>query len=139
MRYAPERAGTEAVATVRQAAFRIVGGQVLMTVFLAAACLGWGTPEWAYSAAVGGLICIIPGAYLAARMFRGGQDRTPVHVLWSFYLNELVKIALTAVMFAVAILYLELNLLVMLLAYGAATTVYWAALVTSDGRRQALK
>ena len=116
MRHAPERVGTETVTTFRRAAFRIGGGQVLMTVFLAAACLGWGTPEWAYSAAVGGLICVIPGAYLAARMFRDGRGRSPVHVLWSFYLNEVVKIALTVVMFAVAILYLELNLLVMFLA-----------------------
>jgi len=128
--------GTEAIAISRRAAFRIVGGQVLMTVFLAAACLGWGTQEWAYSAAVGGLICAIPGAYLAARMFRGGRDRTPVRVLWSFYLNEVVKIALTVVMFAVAILYLDLNLLVMFLAYVAVTMVYWFALLAPDGRRQ---
>ena len=135
MRHAPERVGTETVTTFRRAAFRVVGGQVLMTVFLAAACLGWGTPEWAYSAAVGGLICVIPGAYLAARMFRDGRDRSPVHVLWSFYLNEVVKIALTVVMFAVAILYLELNLLVMFLAYVATTMVYWLALLASDGGR----
>lgn len=126
----------ETVATFRRAAFRIVGGQVLMTVFLAAACLGWSTPEWAYSAVVGGLICVIPGAYLAARTFRGGRDRTPVRVLRSFYLDEVVKIALTAVMFAVAILYLEVQLLVMFLAYVAATMVYWLALLANDGGRQ---
>ena len=107
-----------------------------MTVFLAAACFGWATPQWAYSAAVGGLICVIPGAYLAARMFFGGQDRTPAGVLRRFYLNEVVKIALTAIMFAVAILYLDLDLLVMFLAYGAAAMVYWLALVANDGRRQ---
>ncbi len=127
----------ESVATFRRAAFRVVGGQLLMTAFLAAACLGWGTPEWAYSAAVGGLICVIPGAYLAARLFSGGRNGSPVSVLRSFYYNEAVKIALTAVMFVVAILYLELNLLVMILAYGAATMVYWFALVASDGRRRA--
>ena len=136
MRHGPKRVGMETVATFRRAAFRIVGGQLLMTVFLAAACLGWGTPEWAYSAAVGGLICVIPGAYLAARMFRGGRVRAPVRVLWSFYLDEVVKIALTAVLFAAAILYLQLNLLVMFLAYVAATMVYWLALLASDEGRQ---
>ena len=107
-----------------------------MTVFLAALCLGWGTPEWAYSAAVGGLICVIPAAYLVVRMFRGGRNRTPARVLRDFYFNEVVKIALTAILFAVAILYLEVNLLVMFLAYVAATMVYWFALVAGDGRRQ---
>ena len=106
-----------------------------MTVFLVAACLGWGTPEWAYSAAIGGLICVIPGAYVATRMFRERQHQSPLRVLWSFYLNEVVKIALTVIMFAVAILYLEVNILVMFLAYVATTTVYWFALLTSDGGR----
>ena len=123
------------VTTFRRAAFRIVGGQILVTVFLAAACLGWGTPEWAYSAAVGGLICVIPGAYMAAQMFRDGRDRSPVRVLWSFYLNEVVKVALTVILFALAILYLELNLLVMFSAYVATTTMYWFALLASDGGR----
>ena len=133
--HAPKRAGIENDAAFRWAAFRVVGSQILMTAFLAAVCLAWATPQWAYSAAVGGLICVIPGAYLVARMFRGGRDRTPAGVLRRFYLSEVVKVALTTVMFAIAILYLDLNLLVMFLAYGAATMVYWFALVASDGRR----
>lgn len=135
MHRTPERVRSDTVTTFRRGAFRIVGGQVLLTAFLAAACLGWGTARWAYSAVVGGLICVIPGAYLAAQVFRGGRNRTPVRLLRSFYLNEAVKIALTVAMFAVAILHLDLNLLVMFLAYVATTMVYWLALLaTDDGR-----
>ncbi len=134
-RQAPERVGRETDTTFRRAAFRVVGGQIMMTVFFAAACLGWGTTKWAYSAAVGGLICVIPGAFMAARISLGRQHHNPIRVLRRFYLNEVVKIALTVTMFAVAIVYLDVDLLVMFLGYVATTTVYWFALLASvEGR-----
>ena len=106
----------------------VTAGAALLALFLAG-------PRAGYSAMVGGAICVLSGVYLAARMYRARPGAAPAEVLGAFYVGEVVKIGLTAALFAVAILYLDVDLLVVILAYVAALAVYWAALVATAGRQ----
>ena len=129
--------GSEGVAGAlghRQAAFRIVGAQAVVTLILASAALWWRGAEAAQAALVGGGICVAANASFAARMFRGSGGSDPRKLVRAFYAGEVMKIALTAALFAVAIASSDLDVLVMLLAYLATTMVFWFALVANDGR-----
>ena len=119
----------------RQAAFRIVGAQAVVTVVVATAALWWRGSEGALSALVGGGICARANASFAARMFRGSAGSDPRRLVRAFYAGEVMKIALTAGLFAVAFVAADLDVLVMIAAYLAATLVFWFALVASDGRQ----
>jgi len=107
-----------------------------VSVAAAGVGLATGGTRAAYSAAVGGAICVLSGAYLAARMFRTQPGSSPAQVLRAFYVGEVVKVALTALLFAVTILYLDVDVLIVILAYVAALAVYWVALVTTAGRQR---
>jgi ATP synthase protein I len=98
--------------------------------------LGWWGADLALAALAGGLICTASSAWFAMRMFRGGPQADPNKVLRAFYAGEVSKIALTAGLFAVAIIILDLDVLIMFLAYMAATAVYWFALVANVGRQR---
>ncbi len=71
------------------------------------------------------------GAVLAARMFRAGTESSPASALRAFFAAEVIKIALTVVLFAGAIMYLEVDVLVVILTYMATLAVYWAALIAT--------
>lgn len=56
----------------------------------------------AYSAALGGLISIIPGAYFAHRIFRETGARATERMVRNAYVGEVVKLAMTGAGFALA-------------------------------------
>ena len=120
----------------RQAAFRIVGVQTVVTIFFAAAVLAWWGADAGWSALAGGAICVIASGGFAARVFRRDSRGDPRRVLSAFYVGEVLKIGLTAGLFAVAIVATDLDVLVMFLAYLAATAVFWFALVATEGRQR---
>ena len=108
-------------------AFIIVAAQFLVTVVMAAVLLGL-TDAWsAFSAFTGGLISVLSNLYLAGRLSLGGS--TPVRILSGFYLGELVKMVMTVVLFAFAIVWLRVNVIYTVLAYIATLPVYWFALL----------
>lgn len=117
----------------RQTAFRVVAAQAAVTGASALVALATGGERAAYSALVGGGICVTTGAVLAARMFRAGTESSPAVALRAFFAGEVIKIALTVALFAGAIIYLEVDLLVVILAYMAALAVYLAALIMTAG------
>lgn len=54
----------------------------------------------AYSAGLGGLVCLIPNAYFAVRVFQHRGARAAQKIVRSFYAGEAGKLALTALLFA---------------------------------------
>lgn len=120
----------------RQAAFRIVGAQTVVTLLLGVVALWWRGAEGAWSALIGGGICVVGNASLAARMFRDPSGSDARRLVRAFYVGEVLKIGLTAGLFAVAIVTLTLDVLVMLLAYLATAIVFWFALVAGEGRQR---
>jgi ATP synthase protein I len=109
-------------------AYRIVIGQLLATLVLAAAVLAlWGAAA-AGSALAGGLISVTTSLAFAVQLFGRGV-RPARKVLASFFLAEAVKFVLTVALFALAIVWLEARFLPLLAGYGLTLVIYWLALL----------
>jgi ATP synthase protein I len=111
----------------RHAALLIVAAQLLVAIVIAAVLLGLTNAWSAFSALTGGLISVLSNLYLAGRLTIAGG--APVRILSAFYLGELVKIAITVVLFVFAIVVLHVDVLYAVLAYMATLPVYWFALL----------
>jgi len=67
-------------------------------------------------------------------MFRFKPGTPPALMVRAFYIGEVVKLALTALMFLIAIVYLDVDILIVILTYMAALSIYWLALLATAGR-----
>ncbi len=85
-------------------------GHLVVKVLLAQAGLSmvvamlfWGTNGHVagYSALAGGLICVLPNAFLALRLTVPRSDPDPKGLVRAAYVGELGKLALTVIMFIV--------------------------------------
>lgn len=109
-------------------AYRIVLAQFVLA--LVAGFIAWGAMGSAVAIAIfaGGLINVIANLYFAFHVFRGGVRAAP-SVLRGFYLAEVVKLLLTAALFAVAFAVLKLAPLPLLLGFAVTLAGYWLALL----------
>ena len=80
---------------------KILLGQLGSSVVLAMLFWGIGGRIAGYSALLGGLICVIPNAFLALRLVVPRRDPGARGLLRAAYIGELGKIALTVLMFSV--------------------------------------
>lgn len=103
--------------------------QVLVTLGLALVFLFVGTVE-AYSAILGGLICVIPNAYLAGRLLlKSGAGDSRVFLRAAFT-GEAIKLLLTGALFALVFKYVKpLNVLVLFVGFITAITIQWLGLI----------
>ena len=90
------------------------------------------TGQAAYSALVGALVGVIPNYFFAARLFRGSTAPGPQILVREMYLGEAIKIAFTAALFVIAILYLHVEMLFVILGYCANIVGSWGALLVID-------
>lgn len=82
-----------------------------------------------YSALVGACIGVLPGYYLAGRIFRHRRGATAEDSLREIYTGEFIKIAFTAALFVMAILLLNASFLIVVATYAATVAVNWGALL----------
>ena len=76
------------------------------------------------SALLGGLCCVVPNGLFALRLFSAAQKVRSVNPM-TFFIGEFIKIGLTiAMLWAVFMLYHELNLLAMIAAFIVALKSY---------------
>jgi len=79
--------------------------RILLAQLLATVALPFGFAIGGFSAACsalsGGLICLVPNAYFARRMFRHTGARAASQIVRSFYAAEAGKLAFTAILFGV--------------------------------------
>lgn len=106
----------------------IVGAQLVATALCAgvSAVLGGGHAAW--SAGVGGVISILATIYFALRALGPGGGRPVRTLVRRFYAAEAQKLLLTAVLFYVAIRWLEVAFLPMISAFAVTLLVYWLVL-----------
>ncbi|MFK8068901.1 MAG: ATP synthase subunit I [Gammaproteobacteria bacterium] len=91
--------------------------QFALTIVLAIALLMIGSAE-SLSGLAGGLAATIANALFAAVVFRRYKQQEPGVLLGSYYSAEFAKMALTALIFFVAIMYIEsLSIIAMLGVY----------------------
>lgn len=99
---------------------RLIGLQLLVTVVAAATGGVLFGQVAAKSALFGGLIAVVPNMYFAWRAFAYNQTRSAARVVGSFYQAELGKLALTALLFAVAFKFAQtLQPVALFTAFGA--------------------
>ena len=114
------------------AMLRIVLAQLGAGVAAAAAGQLWAGTIAAYSAILGGLICVVPNTFLALRMFAGSLARDPRKALTATYVGAAGKLLLTAALFAaVFVLVRPLWPGWLFAGFLAAQGVMWIALATS--------
>ena len=110
----------------------LIGGQLAATIAIGAvAALTWGTHA-GYSALSGGLIGVIPGFYLAARLAQQRGGAAAGDLLRRIYVGEMVKITFTVALFVIAIVLLNANFLMVLLGYGTTIAVNWFVVLQAD-------
>ncbi|MFZ0499712.1 MAG: ATP synthase subunit I [Steroidobacteraceae bacterium] len=126
--------GVESVAIVidqpaaKRLAFGVVRGQAAVTA--AAALLGFalGGFHIGLSAALGGAIGTIASLGMALVAFGGKAAASPARILGTFYLGEIVKVALAIVSFILVLKLTGAAPLPMFAAYIATFIVYWIVL-----------
>jgi ATP synthase protein I len=110
-------------------AWKIVAAQILVTLVLAMGLLLGVSVRSSYSALLGGGISTISSLYLVDRLFRFPEGTPPDRIIRAFYTGEAVKLFLVTALFAVAIVFLNVDFLFMLLAFIFTLPVYWFALL----------
>ena len=78
---------------------KVLLAQLGLSVVLAVLFWGIGGRVSAYSALLGGLICVIPNAFLALRLVVPRRDPGAGALVRAAYIGELGKLALTVLMF----------------------------------------
>ncbi|HKK22626.1 MAG TPA: ATP synthase subunit I, partial [Pseudohaliea sp.] len=112
----------------RQRALRIVLAQLAVTAAATLLFLLAG-PEWALSAAVGGLISTAGSYYQVRIAFSPRAQGDAALAARALYLGEGVKIAVVVALFALALTWLELQFLATILTFIATLGVFFAALL----------
>lgn len=90
----------------------------------------------AWSALIGGLVCILPNIYFAYRLFQYQGARLAKKILQGFYRGEAVKLILTGILFALVWNYLKVSPLPFMLAFIAAQMVFWIAPLFVDSNNK---
>ena len=86
--------------------YRVIVTQLIVTVCIASVLLLHSVVT-AYSALLGGLICLLPNTYLAKKAFQYSGARAARQIAQSFYKGEAVKFILTALLFALVFGFIE--------------------------------
>ncbi|HXH04656.1 MAG TPA: ATP synthase subunit I [Candidatus Competibacteraceae bacterium] len=102
--------------------------QVAITMLAVALSFWLGGLYAAWSAAMGGGINIIVTAYFASRVFSVGPGASAARVARAFYVGEVVKLVLTALLFTLALVWLKAQFLPLILTYMATLLAYWLVL-----------
>ena len=107
--------------TVKQILF----GQTLITLLLPMALLPLNIMA-AYSALLGALICLIPNAYFARRVFKHRGALAAQEIVRAFYVGEAIKLALTAGLFALVFIHIKpLDVLMLFVGFVAVQAAVW--------------
>lgn len=81
----------------------------------------------AFSAIVGGLVCVVPNTLFVIKLFKHNGARAARQIVNGFYKGEALKLTLSILLFALVFKFLKINPLVFFVAYIAAQMVFWFA------------
>lgn len=112
----------------KRLAFGVVRGQAAVTAAAALVGFALGGFHIGLSAALGGAIGTIASLGMALVAFGGKAAASPARILGTFYLGEIVKVALAIVSFILVLKLTGAAPLPMFAAYIATFIVYWIVL-----------
>ncbi|PCJ47641.1 MAG: ATP F0F1 synthase subunit I [Gammaproteobacteria bacterium] len=110
----------------RKVANRILVIQALIAIISA---LGFLLIDYkaAYSAFIGGMICLVPNLVFVIYAYRYGGARAAKKIASSFYRGEALKIMLTALLFAVTFITTPISIGPLMTTYVFCLLVFWFA------------
>ena len=79
----------------------------------------------AYSALLGGLVCLLPTWYFAARYFRYSGARSAQKILSAFYRGEAIKLFLTVAFFALIFKYINIAAMPFFVTFIVVQSLVW--------------
>ena len=98
-----------------------------VTTVIAAICSLFISNNAAYSALLGGIVCIIPNAYFAITLFKYQGARAAKQIVNSFYKGEALKIILSVLLFAVVFIWCRITPLAFFSSYILVMMTHWFA------------
>ncbi|WP_261816337.1 F0F1 ATP synthase subunit I [Vibrio gallicus] len=101
----------------RELAGRLLMMELSVVIFMAVGMSITFNPSWGVSALIGGGIFVIANAVFSMFAFMYVGARAIKLVTFSFYFGEVLKILLTVVLFSIAYVYMELELVPLKLTY----------------------
>jgi len=101
--------------------------QLGITVFLAALCAIMFNMNAASSALLGGLVCIIPNAYFASKLFKHQGARAAKQIVSSFYKGEALKIFISIFLFTAVFVLCRITPLAFFGSYILILMTHWFA------------
>lgn len=87
----------------------------------------WGRPQ-AVAAVYGGLVAVVPTVYFALRLFAKRTTRDPKIAVTAFYVGEIGKLVLTALLFWIGAVLFAKQFLALMVTYAACLLAYWLVL-----------
>jgi F0F1-type ATP synthase assembly protein I len=114
----------------RRLAFGVVASQAAVSVVAALCALPLAGRVGALSALAGGGIATAGSLAMAGLVF-GGSSGGAERALSRFYLGEVLKLAVIAVLFVVVLKMMRVAPLAMFAGFGATFLVYWIALLAA--------
>lgn len=113
-------------------AYRILAIQALIALLVSGLFLLQGLNA-AYSALIGGLLCIIPNVVFVFLTHRHGGAQAAKKVVNAFYLAEAMKLVLTALLFALVFITMSVKVLPLFVAYIACLMAYFSMAIRQYG------
>lgn len=111
----------------RRGILRLLLVQIGVTLLLAVFCAFTYGVNAAQSAILGGLVCVIPNAYFANRMFKHQGARAAKQIVSSFYKGEALKIILSIFLFTAVFILCRITPLAFFVSYIAVLMTHWLA------------
>ena len=102
---------------------------VIQTSIAIVSALGFYLQDFkaAYSALIGGIICVVPNLVFVIYAYRFGGARAAKKIASSFYRGEALKILLTALLFAVTFITMPISIAPLMITYVLCLMVFWIA------------
>lgn len=111
----------------RRGIIRLWLAQIAITLIIAAICAILFNANAATSALLGGMVCIIPNAYFASRVFKYQGARAAKQIVNSFYKGEALKIILSIFLFTAVFVLCRITPLAFFASYILVLMTHWFA------------
>lgn len=112
------------------AVIKILLAQAVLTVVAGMVALGLAGKVAGYSAVLGGLVAVLPSAFLGARMLAVSQSGNPRKMLNAAYVGEALKWLLTLALFLGVYLWVKpLNAAALIVGFILVQAGVWLAIV----------
>lgn len=95
-------------------------------VFAALCAVLYGTNA-AASALLGGMVCVVPNAYFARKLFKYQGARSAKQIVNSFYKGEAIKIVLSIMLFTAVFVWIKITPLAFFASYIMILMTHWFA------------